>query len=190
MLLDIVAVVAVGFGFYRGFSKGLIVTLFSMIAWMIGLVAALRLTDAGSRAMRDALDSASPWIPIATFVMIFLAVVVLVILFAKLVDKIITVAQLGLWNKLAGGVVEGALFLLLISIVYWMFQSGGVITPETRADSKLYAVVSPVAPGFFTWLGDTVPALDDLLDNLKPHFRKFNLPELPKLDEVKELLKK
>lgn len=189
MLLDILAVVAVGFGFYRGFTKGLIVTLFSMVAWLIGLVAALRLTAAGSSAMRDALDSTSPWIPIVTFVMIFLAVVVLVILFAKLVDKIITVAQLGLWNKIAGGLVEGALFLLIVSIVYWMLQNGGVITPETRADSKLYAVVSPVAPGFFTWVGNTVPALDNLLDNLKPYFRQFNLPELPKMNDVREMLK-
>jgi membrane protein required for colicin V production len=186
MFLDIVAVAIVGFGFYRGFTKGFVVTLFSMIAWMIGLVAALRLTAAGSDLFRDWFDSTSAWIPIVTFVIIFVAVVILVILFAKLIDQIITVAQLGLWNKLAGGVLEGAFFLLVLSILYWMLQNGGVITPETRADSKLYATISPVAPGFFKWLGNNVPALKDLLDNLKPYFNQFKLPDLPKLDDVKE----
>src|SRR6266496_116989 len=130
MLLDIIAVIIVGFGFYRGFTKGLIITLFSLVAWMVGLFAALRLTDAGSASMRDWLDSTSPWIPIATFAIIFICVVILVILFAKLIDKIITVAQLGVWNKIAGGVLQAAFFLLVVSVMYWMLHNAGIIKPD------------------------------------------------------------
>lgn len=181
MLIDIIIVCLVGFGFYRGFTKGFVMTLFTFIAWMAGLVAALRLTDKGSEQMRQWFDSSSPYIPIITFIILFVAVAILVILFGRMIDGIITVAQLGLWNKIAGGVVEAAIFLLVFSLTLWLFHQGGMISPEIQADSKLYSTVSPVAPGFFTWLGDSIPAFDNLLDNLKPYFNKFRIPTLPEL---------
>jgi membrane protein required for colicin V production len=177
-LLDILAVAILGFGFYRGFTRGFVLSIFSLVAWFIGLVAALKLTDVGTGYMRDWTDSKSPWVPIVTFIVIFLAVVVIVILFAKLIDQIITVAQLGLWNKLAGGVLETLIFVLVLSVTVWMFNNGGFISPEAKSESKLYGIVSPVAPGFFTWLGHNVPAFSDLLDNLKPYFGQFHLPKL------------
>jgi len=187
MLLDIFAVVLIGFGFYRGFTRGFVFSIFSFIAWAVGLIAALKLTDVGASHLRDWTGSKSPWVPIVTFVVIFLAVVVLVLLFAKLIDGIITVAQLGLWNKLAGGVLEVLIFVLVFSVGLWMFNNGGFISPEVKSESKLYGIVSPVAPNVFTWLGRNVPALDNLLDNLKPYFGQFRLPTLP---NVKELLNK
>lgn len=181
MLLDIIAVVLIGFGFYRGFTKGFVLSIFSFIAWILGLIAALRLTDVGSAHLRDWTDSKSPWIPIISFIVIFLAVVVLVILFAKLIDGIITVAQLGLWNKLAGGMLEVLIFVLVMSIMVWMFNHGGFISPEVKAESKLFGIIEPIAPTVFAWLGKNVPALDNLLDNLKPYFRQLNFPTLPEL---------
>jgi membrane protein required for colicin V production len=101
-----------------------------------------------------------------------------VIFFAKLIDKIISVAQLGLFNKISGGLFKGALFLLLASVALWLVNQAGLLSPETKSASKLYDLAEPVAPGFFKFVDHNLPALKGLLTDLKKYFNHFELPDL------------
>jgi membrane protein required for colicin V production len=178
MLIDIFLLVTVGFGCYRGFVRGFILALFSGIAWIVGLFAALKLTAVVSAWLRSGLDSTSPYIPLISFSLIFIAVVIGVIFFAKIVDKIISVAQLGVFNKIAGALFKGALFLLLASVMLWLINQAGLISPEVKSASKLYDFAEPVAPGFFKFIDHNLPALKGLLTDLKKYFNHFELPDL------------
>ncbi len=178
MVIDILLLLVVGFGLYHGFVRGLVLTIFSGIAWIVGLFTALKLTAIVSSGLRSGLDSTSPYIPLISFSLIFIAVVVGVIFFAKLIDKIISVAQLGIFNKIAGAVFKGALFLLLASVALWLVNQAGLISPEAKSASKLYDITEPVAPGFFKFIDQNIPALKGLLTDLKKYFNHFELPDL------------
>ncbi|MFN5213233.1 MAG: CvpA family protein [Bacteroidota bacterium] len=178
MLIDIFLLLVIGFGIYHGFVRGFILTIFSGIAWIIGLFAALKLTAVFSEWLRDAFDSTSPYIPLISFFLLFAGVVALVILFARVIDKIISVAQLGIFNKIAGALFKGLLFLLFASVALWLVNQAGFIKPETKADSKLYSWVEPIAPSFFKFIDHNIPALKGLLTDLKKYFNQFDLPEL------------
>jgi membrane protein required for colicin V production len=178
MVIDLFLLSVVGFGFYRGFVRGFVLTIFSGLAWIVGLFAALKLTAVASEGIRSGLDSTSPYIPLISFSLIFIAVVIGVIFFAKLIDKIISVAQLGLFNKISGGLFKGALFLLLASVALWLVNQAGLLSPETKSASKLYDLAEPVAPGFFKFVDHNLPALKGLLTDLKKYFNHFELPDL------------
>ena len=62
MFIDILCVLILGYGFYVGYTKGFVMAIFSAIAWMVGLLAALKLTDIGSGLIRDWTDSKSPYL--------------------------------------------------------------------------------------------------------------------------------
>lgn len=157
MVIDLFLLAVVGFGCYRGFMRGFILTLFSGIAWIIGLFVALKLSALCSEWLRSALDSTSPYIPLVSFALLFTGVVILVILFAKLIDKIISVAQLGIINKIAGALFKGTLFLLLASVALWLVNQAGLINPDVKASSKLYSLAEPIAPGFFNFIDHNLP---------------------------------
>ena len=180
MVIDILAVLALALGAYLGYKKGLVLTLFTALAWVLGLFAALKLTYVCTGLMRKWFHSESTLIPLITFMLLFIGVVFLVILFGKLVDKIISVAELGIVNKILGGIMKGALFLLLFSVMLWLFDEAGVVTKSVRADSKLYDYVSPIAPGFFHFVDHNLPALKGLLDDLKKYFNDFDMNGLLK----------
>lgn len=184
MFIDILCVLILGYGFYVGYTKGFVMAIFSAIAWMVGLLAALKLTDIGSGLIRDWTDSKSPYIPVFTFIFIFIGVTILVILFGRLIDNIITVAQLGIFNKIAGGIMKATLFLLLFSVLLWILNQASVLTPEVKAKSYLYPYSSPIAPKFFSWLDNNLPALSGLLNNLKKYFNDMSI------HHIEEMIKK
>lgn len=184
MFIDILCLLVVGYGFYIGFTKGFVLAIFSALAWLVGLMAALKLTDIGSGLLRNWTSSKSPYIPIITFVLIFIGVVILVILFGKLIDKIISVAQLGILNKILGGIMKAALFLLMFSVLLWLLNEAAVLTPAVKSQSKLYDYTAPIAPGFFHFIDRNIPALSGMLDNLQKYFNHFDLNT-----ELKDLMK-
>jgi hypothetical protein len=63
-------------------------------------------------------------------------------------------------------------------VALWLVNQAGFIKPETKADSKLYSWVEPVAPSFFKFIDHNIPALKGLLTDLKKYFNQFDLPEL------------
>ena len=104
----------------KGYRQGLIVAIFSIVAFIIGLAAAIKTFNCCCGYIGSAVKVSEKWLPIISFAIVFLIVVLLVRLGAKLIQKGVEFAMLGLVNSLAGFYYMYYYIFLFLASFYFM----------------------------------------------------------------------
>lgn len=179
MTLDIITVTIVILLFLRGYSKGVIVAAFSVLAVLLGITCALSLSAKLSGYLLEKEIVSSAFAPIISYVLLFIAVVWLVRLLARLIDKAVGTVMLGWVNKSIGGLLYIFIGLTVWSSLLWLLNYGHVLSPETIVRSKTYAYVQPLAPWVFDQVGHVLPFAKSTFSDMKAFFNGVNqqLPE-------------
>ena len=86
MFIDTVLAVLLIIAIFKGFSKGLIVAVFSLLAFMIGLAAAVKLSAVVAGYIGDTVSVSEKWLPFVSFIIVFLVVVIIVRIGAKIIE--------------------------------------------------------------------------------------------------------
>ena len=89
---------------FRGFSKGLIVEISSLLAIFLGFSIAINFDDLISNFLYNSFNINFSLLKIFVFLITFFIIYSLVTLFAKSVTKFIKVVNLGLFNSVFGGI--------------------------------------------------------------------------------------
>ena len=170
MIIDIVFVLVMMLAVFKGFSKGLILGIFSMLAFIIGLAAALKLSVVVASYLKDSAGSLSKWLPLISFTLVFLAVVLLVKLTGRVIKKTMQFAMLGWLDKL-GGIIFYVIFYTIIFSIFLFFAAKlYLIQPLTIRDSKIYSYVAPWGPKVMDNLGKIIPVFKDMFTQLQDFF--------------------
>lgn len=151
--LDLLVAVVVSWAALKGFLRGFIVELASLVAMVLGVWAGFHLGQGVATTL--GLDPGNTAI---AFLVTFVLVVVAVHLLARGLTALVDVAQLGLPNKLAGAVlaVLRSAVLLSIALTFGMKWSAGALpSAEVRERSWSYAPLSGIAPMVLPFLEDT-----------------------------------
>ncbi|AIY12421.1 MULTISPECIES: CvpA family protein [Cellulophaga] len=152
--LDIVFGLILVWGFYIGFKNGLFVEIASIIALIAGIYGAIHFSYITGTYLAENMDWNEQYMNIASFVITFIIIVVLIHLSAKLLTKIADFAMLGFLNKIAGGIfgalkvsiIIGALLLFFSS----MAETTNLINEETKKESKLYEPLKAIGALIFS----------------------------------------
>jgi len=151
--LDWAVVALVAFAAIKGFSRGFVVEVCSLLALVLGIWAGIHFSDRVAEAIGLETQSAA-----IAFLVTFLIVLVGVHLFARFLTTLIDIAQLSLPNKIIG-VLFGALrqvFTLSIALNLLAGYSGDALPPtKARVDSTFYDPVKAFAPLIIPALGQT-----------------------------------
>jgi membrane protein required for colicin V production len=170
MIIDLIFAALVFFACIKGFRQGLIVALFSIIGFIIGLAAALKLSAIVAVKLSQNVNVSGKWLPALSFIIVFLIVVFLVNLGGKLIQKTFEMVMLGWVNRL-GGVL---LYLLLYSIIYSIFLFYGVqlhLIKETTVNaSVVYEHIKPIGPAVINTMGSVIPVFKDIFAQLEQFF--------------------
>ena len=153
--LDIVLAIALGFGFLKGFSKGLIIEVASLGALFLGLIGALRFSDFVADLVKGFVD----WNPLAvqtvSYLLVFIVIVYAISLLAKGLTKVIRQASLGLFNKFLGAFFGVIKWAVLMSVALFFFDQLNAWVPivdaETMENSVLYEPITAIGEYLFSW---------------------------------------
>lgn len=152
--LDFVLLIVLGIAAVKGFFRGFIIEICSLLGLVIGIWAGVHLNNRAAEWI--GLD---PDQEVLTFIVVFLAVLVLAHLIGKGLTKVIDIAQLGLPNKLAGvlfGMVRSAFVLsVLLNILFAKEAASWTPNEETREGSTLYEPLREFAPMIIPALKET-----------------------------------
>jgi membrane protein required for colicin V production len=170
MILDIIVAVILILAAIKGYRQGLIVALFSVIAFIIGLAAALKLSVVVAGYIGKAVNISDRWLPIISFAVVFLIVVLLVRLGAKFIQKSVELAMLGWLNKIGGILLYAGLYILIFSILIFYADQLGFIKPETKNESVTYAYIEPWGPKLMEGLGKIIPVFKGMFKDLEDFF--------------------
>jgi membrane protein required for colicin V production len=170
MILDIIVAIILIFAVIKGYRQGLIVALFSVVAFIIGLAAALKLSVVVAGYIGQAVKISDKWLPIISFAIVFLIVVLLVRLGARFIQKTVEFAMLGWLNRLSGILLYAGLYILIFSILIFYADQLGFIKPETKNESVTYAYIQPWGPKLMEGLGKIIPIFKGMFNDLEDFF--------------------
>lgn len=170
MLIDILCVILLVLAIFKGYSRGLIVAIFSILAFIIGIAAAMKLSAVVAAYLGENTQVAKQWLPVISFAIVFIVVVLLVRLGAGLIEKTAQLAMLGWANRLAGIVLYVVLYMLLLSVVCFYAAQVRLLSPEVLQASKAWPWIQPWGPWAMDSLGKLVPFFRDMFSQLQSFF--------------------
>ncbi|MBS1596641.1 MAG: CvpA family protein [Bacteroidetes bacterium] len=170
MIIDIIFIILMLVAVFRGMRRGLLVAIFSVIACIAGLAAAIKLSAVVADHLRADAHIHSKWLPIIAFILVFVAVVVLVRWIANLIETALDFAMLGWLNKIGGVILYVSLFIAVYSIVLFYGTHAHIISKETISSSKVYSFVEPWGPAIIDGVGAIVPLFKNMFKELEDFF--------------------
>jgi membrane protein required for colicin V production len=147
-IIDIILIVILIWGAISGFKKGLVLTLASFVAIIAGALSAYYGADAIASELSIKVDWSEKQIAVVSFAIVFLAVVVMVYILARVIEGTLKLVALGLANRVAGavfGIAKNA--LIMTFIIFGIKGFGKGLLPENADDEcVVYPVVESFAP--------------------------------------------
>jgi membrane protein required for colicin V production len=174
MLLDIIYTVLLFLAVFRGYRQGLIIGLFSLVAVIIGLAAAMKLSVVAAAWIGKEVNVAEKWLPLVSFIVVFIVVVLLIRLGAKAIESMVEVVMLGWLNKLAGMLLYAVIFTLIFSVLLFYAEQMQLLQPATIDRSVTYEYVQPWGPKVINGFGSLIPWFRDMFGELEAFFSQVS----------------
>ncbi len=144
--LDFLFLIPLAWLTYKGFSKGFVMELFSIAAFLVGIYACIHFTDWVSGWLKETFTESWATATICVYIVTFCAAFAGVYFFGKLIEKFFQSTGVSLVNKLAGGflgLLKGALLIsALLVAVNSLNSKKDFLGKDTREKSFLYEPLS------------------------------------------------
>jgi membrane protein required for colicin V production len=169
-MIDIIFVIILIVAVIKGFSKGFIVALFSVIALIVGLAAAMKLSTVTAAYLEGSLQVSARWLSILSFILVFLAAAFVVRLGAKAIEKTVQLAMLGWLNRAAGILLYLVLYTIIFSVILFYIEKMGLLSETAISDSVTYGFIKPFGPASIDALGFVIPFFKNMFVELGQFF--------------------
>lgn len=169
--IDIIIVIPLLWGLYKGFSRGIIIEAATLIAFGASVWGGIKFHNSFSEWAQNFTGMESEYFPLFSFIILFIGILLIVFGIAKLIQYFVKAASLGFINRLAGGVFGMFKFGLLLSMIIFFLEainkSIEFIPNEIKTNSLLYSHIQKIAPSVIpglneSKLGNIVPVPDSL----------------------------
>jgi membrane protein required for colicin V production len=174
MIIDLISGLLLVLAIIKGFQRGLIVGLFSFVALIVGLAAALKLSTVVAGYIGQSVNVSAEWLPLVSFLVVFIIVVLLIRLGAKAIESAVEVVMLGWLNRLGGILLYIAMYTLVYSVLLFYAGKMEFLQPETIHKSITYEWIQPLGPQVIGWIGQLIPWFKDMFGELTAFFEKVS----------------
>ncbi|MFO7863878.1 MAG: CvpA family protein [Salinivirgaceae bacterium] len=165
---DLILAVPLLWGLYKGFSKGLVKSLATLVALVVGIIGAMKFSHLTSVFLVSNFSIGATYLPLVSFAITFLGIVVAVHLLARFLDKVMSAVALGGINKIAGAVFGVAKFAFILSVLLiilnYIDAQVQFMPKEKTEDSVLYRPIANFAPTIIPYID-----LDKLKEKVEEH---------------------
>lgn len=178
MAIDIICLIFLAYGFYVGYSKGIIATVLTLTSYIFGILAAMKFGP----VMGDILYGWAPAMtPTGGFILGFFVVGALTLVLFKIVARGLTSflekVNINFINQIMGGVLSGLFFTFIFSGLVYFGDQTRIISEEVRTTSVTYKPLNAIRtavwergkdlyPVFRDFYDRAVDAMDSLRDNV------------------------
>ena len=173
MKIDVLFLLFMVLAVFRGLRQGFIIAVFSALAIIVGLAAAMKLSAVVAGRAQMNMHLSSRWMPVLTFVLIFLAVVVIVRMGARVAEKAVDLALMGWLNKFAGVVLYAAVYTTILSVLLFYAVQMHLIAGKTLSSSVTYPFIRPWGPVIIDGFGKFVPWFEGMFTRLEDFFGRL-----------------
>jgi membrane protein required for colicin V production len=165
--LDALIIAPLLWGAYKGFQKGLIFEIAMILGLIAGVYLGFKFSGLVYQLLQKVVSDEGQLLNYLSFFIVFGAIILIFIFYAKLMEAVLKITSLNLFNKIAGAVFGILKFALAISVIFWLLkpmqESVNVIPEKSRKESILYDYVLKIASSL-------APAVKDVKDEFRENF--------------------
>ncbi len=176
MVIDIIFVLVILYGFYLGFSKGIISTVFTLISLTLGLLAAFKFQPGMTAFLERTFNNDSPLMFLAGALLSLSVVMIILRMIARGLEGILKSANINIINQFIGGVILSGILVLLYSFLLWFADSGHMLDKTTKTESMTYIYLEQF-PGEVRKIGGS----------MQPLFSEFWNESLDMMDRLERM---
>jgi membrane protein required for colicin V production len=173
MIIDVIFLILLAFAIIKGIRRGFIVAVFSFLAVIIGVAAAMKLSYIVAGWLQHSLNTGERWLPFLSFLIVLIGVIILVRFIANAIQRAVNFTMLGWLNKLGGVLLYILLYISVYSVCLFYLTQMNIIKPETIAASRTYSVTEPLGPKVVDAIGVIIPLFKNLFQQLSNFFGRI-----------------
>jgi membrane protein required for colicin V production len=163
-IVDIVLGCIILMGAYSGYKDGFIVSLFSLVSIILGVLLGFKLMGNIMILLASRYHIDEKILPFVAFGIIFLVIVIVVNLLGSFIKAAIGKSFLGKLDQGTGALLGLLKVTFMLSIMLWIADSLKVRLPaHWTEDSWLHTITANFAPRITTWIGGIIPLFNDVL---------------------------
>ncbi|MDP4151212.1 MAG: CvpA family protein [Bacteroidota bacterium] len=170
MWIDVLFLLLLVMAIFKGLRRGLIIAVFSAVAYVVGLAAAIKLSAFVAARLGKGLHLSTRWWPLIAFLLVFVAVVLVVRWAGKLAEAALDMAMMGWLNRLGGVLLYAALYTLLLSVLLFYAVQLRMVPAPTLAASVTYPFIKPWGPVVIDEFGKFIPFFKGMFAQLEDFF--------------------
>jgi membrane protein required for colicin V production len=154
--IDFIIVILLIFSAIGGLSKGFIYEFASLFGFIAGVWGAIKFSGATRDFLQYRLNFDNSWVQIVAFVITFLIIAILVHLIAKAIEKALETANMGVVNRVFGGIFAVFKSVFIIGVFFILIQRLDEVVPaipdKAIQEAKFYGPMRNVAIYSFPFL--------------------------------------
>ncbi len=174
MILDGLLLILCVIAFIRGWKKGLLWALVSVVAVMAGIIISLKFSHLLSDYLFEKDILKSQYTLLLCFILLFIGTIFLFRTLIKFVEGVLETVFLGWVNNLLGGLLYSFFVLFICSVFLWITAKVNLLNHENKLGSKAYPIVAPLAPKTIEVVTPYIPFFKTLYADVQNYLHKMS----------------
>lgn len=145
-MIDFLVILALALAIWKGWRKGLVMSLLSIAGYGLGIYCAWRFRAVVTDWLSDTVTAGAQWLPLLAFFLILGGVIIGMHFLGRVVEGALNLAMLGWANKLAGVVFYSVLYVIILSVLIAVVDRAALLSPEAKAGAYTYPALSSIPP--------------------------------------------
>lgn len=167
---DYLLLLPVVYGLYRGFTKGLIIELASLVALVAGVYGAMHFSSFTFEYLSAFVEVETAYLQLASYGLTFLLIVLVITLTGKILTMLVKMVALGIVNRMMGAIFGGLKALLILSVLLMFFDrlnnQFGIVKDEVLNSSVLYSPILTQSQNLYPTVLEEFEKQKEHIDNM------------------------
>ena len=168
--LDYILFIPLLYALYRGFTKGLIIELASLLALIVGIYGALHFSSFTFEFLSDYFEIKTVYLQLVSYGLTFLIIAVLISFTGKILTMLIRLVALGFINRMMGAIFGGIKALLILSVFISFFdrfnKQFGMVNEDILTSSLIYNSIRTQSEKFYPNILEQFDRQKESIENL------------------------
>ncbi len=159
-VLDLIFILPLLYGAYRGYQKGLFIEIIGVAAFIVAIVIGFKFLGYGMNMIAPVIGEnlANRFLPYLSFTVIFFPTIFLINKMGWMLRRALRFTILGTIDGFAGAMIGVFTWLFGISTFLWLMSSIDINLPEKLTKESLtYPAMKKVAPTVISKVSDWIP---------------------------------
>lgn len=165
MVIDLMFFVFAAIGFWMGYNRGIISTVFSVFSYFFGAMIAIKFSDGMTKFLQTTFNDDSALYYIAGLLLSFILAMFLIRMIANGIENLLKAGNINMINQLFGGILLSTVLTVLLSFLVKFGDEAKMIDPKTKNQSMTFQVLEQLPEQSLYVIGQVTPLFKQFWNN-------------------------